>query len=264
MPITKDDCHPQLVQIQRTTSVILSSFSYDGTDLISFNKAEDDTCVTELSSRPSSETSFLDEELGREKRTSKQQLPFRGMSQETSTNSFKSIYVMVSGTSFSVPREAYVKLGKLKWKHDRNGVAHLNTSPAIFEVLLGYIVFETLPAYDTLSKAEYDEFEPMAQNLRLFELIEHFDRSSNKLLRSTRGRRRSLFSKRQSSINSRGGTPIVLNSESINIVSNKLMAANSSCTRFVASLRRTGIGKRRDRRSKVAHDQLCSLNDYVS
>jgi hypothetical protein len=257
---TKDD-HPRLVQIQRTTSAILSSFSYDGTDLIS---KEDGTCVTELSSRPPSATSFLDENLAGEKLSSKQQLPFRRLSQETSTSSFKSIYVTVSGTSFSVPREAFVKLGKLKWMRDRKGVAHLDISPAIFEVLLGYVVFETLPAYDTLSKSEYDEFEPMAQSLGFFELIQHFDRSSDKSLRSTRGARRSFLKKRQPSTNRGGGAHMVLNSESTNVVSAKLMAANSSCSRFVASLLPKSTGKHRDRRSKITHDQLCSLSDHVS
>jgi hypothetical protein len=103
----------------------------------------------------------------------------------------------------------------------------------------------------------------MAQSLEFFELIEHFDRSSDKRLRSTRGARRSLLRKRQASINCSGGTHMVLNSESTNVVSAKLMAANSSCSRFVASLMPKSTGKRRGRSSKITHDQRCSLSEHV-
>ncbi|CAB9507762.1 expressed unknown protein [Seminavis robusta] len=265
-----DEYHPELVQIHKTTLETLSSLSSDGADLISFK--EDGTCVTELSSRPPSATSFLlDEEKDKQeskKNHHKPGLPFRGLSEENSKRFNKSVYVMVSGTSFSVPREAFAKMEKLNWTRDESGVAHLETSPAIFEVLLGHLVFDSLPAYDTLSKKEYEEFEPMALTMGLYELIEHFDRSSDKRLRSTRGGRRSLLKKKSSSTSgSNGGKPIVLNSENTNVASMKLMAANSSissCARFVASWKRKSTGKLRRRRSKATHDQLCSASDHVN
>ena len=258
-PNTNCENYPHVLHIQNAASLTLSSISYDGADLMCFK--EDGTCVTERSSRPSSSTSFSEEDSWGEKiSNNKPQLPFRGMYQETSAPRIKSIYVQVSGTSFVVPRDAFVKLGKLKWDRDHTGVAHLNTSPAIFEVLIGYIIFGTLPAYDTLSKTEYDQFEPMAMKLGLYELVEHFDRSSDK-----RHRRRSLFQKKKlSSLNSREGTHIVLNRENTNMASTRLLAANSSCARFLASFRRKSAGKRRDCCSKFTHDQICTLSDHVT
>ena len=230
--------HPDVLQLQRANSGAWSSFSYDGTDLISF---EDGTCATEISSRPPSSTSFLDdatEATG---------------TQVNQSNNDGSVYVTVSGTSFSVPRDVFVKMDKLNWVQDRNGNWQLNTSPAIFEILLGYMMFETLPAIDTLSKAEYNEFEPMALSVGLQELVEHFDRSSDKRLRSNNNssRRRSMKQKYK-------GVPIVLNSENVSATSVKLMAANSKCTRFFASLKRKGSNRFRARRTKMTHEQLCA------
>lgn len=222
--------HPELLQIEKSASVTLSSLSYDGNDLISF---EDRTCATELSSRPASATSFLDDNTALA-------LP------NPKANKSQSVYVMISGTSYSVPKDVFDKLQKLNWAKDRNNNWKLDLSPAIFEILLGYILFETLPAIDTLSKTEYDEFEPLAISLELYDLIVHFDRSSDKRFRKCG--RRSLKQKHK-------GTPIILNSEDVSVASIKLMAANSKCARFIASLKRKGSTRLRARRAKTTHAQ---------
>lgn len=233
-----NEFYPELLQIHKSNSGEWSSFSYDGTDedLISF---EDATCATEMSSRPPSSTSFLDDSTHSTAPRKKQERV-----------SIDSVYVTVAGTSFSVPQNVFSKMNKLKWIQAGNDNWQLNTSPAIFEILLGYMLFETLPAIDTLSKAEYDEFEPMALSLGLTALVEHFDRSSDKRLRSSR--RRSLKQKHK-------GTPIVLNAENVSATSVKLMAANGKCTRFLASLKRKSSSCFQSRRTKkTTHDQLCA------
>lgn len=236
--------YPELLQINRANSETWSSFSYDGTDLISF---EDATCATELSSRPPSSTSFLDD-------STLSTVP------RTKPANCGGVYVSVSGTTFSVPPEAFAKMDNLNWMRDESDGScwQLNTSPAIFEIILGYMIFETLPAIDTLSKAEYDEFEPMALSVGLYELVEHFDRSSDKRLRSSNNdRRRSLKQKHK-------GTPIVLNNENVRATSVKLIAANNRCARFLASIKRKGSTRFRTRKStKTTHDQWCA-SDHVN
>lgn len=258
---------PELLQINRDISTSLSSFSsgYDGNDLISFGDGNR-TCATELSSRPSSALSFLSDEL-----------PASSSSNSSNTKKSKgdSIYVMISNTSFAVPRDTYQKMKKLNWLTDREGVRHLNTSPAIFEVLLSHIVFESLPAYDTLSKNEYNEFEPLALSLELYDLIEHFGRSSDKTLRrrrrhdqqlvSTRKeRRRSMLDMpRKKQPKERKGKPIVLNKENTSMTSVKLMAVNNKCARLFASVKRKGVAKLGTRCVKSTHAELCA-SDHIN
>jgi hypothetical protein len=253
----KDDSSQRsvLLQIQKQAS-LTNSLSSDSTDLMSF---EDNTSIAEFSSRPPSATSFLDEtkdflEAGHAPVV--KPLPTRQLNKSKSS----SVYVMVSGTSFAIPPEAFQKIGQLPWHRDSQGVLHLNTSPAIFEILLSHIVFDTFPAYDTLSKSEYEEFEPMALCLGLYDLVEHYDRSSDKRLRNRGGRSRSSILKKKHK-----GKSIVLNSESSTLTSSKMMAANSKCARFVASLARSGSNrlKQSKRNIKTTHDQWCA-SDHIN
>ena len=256
------DYHPEMCQIHKSNSS--GNASCDNTDLLSF---EDSTFVSDLtSSRPPSATSFLDDDYNKTSATtSSSRQPGHAASsvagsslanQSTSVStSSSSVYVMVSGTSFAVPRDAFQKINNLHWQRDNKGVLHLHTSPAIFEVLLSHIVFESLPAYDTLSKTEYKEFEPMALSLGLYDLVEHFGRSSDKRLRS---RRRSSILKRN-----HRGSHIVLNNENASAASSKMMAANSKAARFVASLTRQGRTSLKTKKMKATHDHWCA-SDHVN
>ena len=252
---------PELFMINRGSSTSLSSFSssFDGNDLISFRDGNL-TCATELSSRPSSAMSSLSDEL-----------PPSYIRAHSNIKKIKgeSIYVMISNTNFAVPRDAYQRMEKLNWLMDKEGVRHLNTSPAIFEVLLSHIVFESLPAYDTLSEKEYNEFEPLALSLELYNLIEHFGRSSDKTFRRRRHhkeppsakkeRRRSLLSmSRKKQQKEHKGKPIVLNKENTSMTSVKLMSVNSKCARFVASVKQKGVAKLGVRCVKSTHAELCA------
>lgn len=282
-----DAYEPDFMDLHKTNSSTLSSFSYDcETDLISFT----DTFATEMSSRPPSATSFLSEEFATTKTSAfvkpeptrlqpLQQQPslcFNNsmvssnsmvsinstITGKQNSNNCGSVYVIVAGTSFSVPQDAFKKIKSLQWIPDHKGVLHLNiSSPAIFEVILGHIVFETLPAYDTLSKAEYDEFEPLALALGLYDLIGHFGRSSDKRLLSncnnTKNKKEATHGGKRHG--SRKERPIVLNHEKESVTSAKLMAANGKCARFVASIKRNGTSKiLRSRRIQATHEKLCA------
>lgn len=246
--VSNDVLNAQLYQTSLDISASLSNFSYDGkTDLFSFG---DNTCATELPSRPGSITSFLSE------KTVPSTSPDSSIQPKCRRNSF---HVMVSGATFSIPIEVFKKMDKLNWVEGQNGSLHLNTSPATFEVLLNHLVFDTLPAYDTLSKAEYDEFEPLALMLGLYELIEHFGRSPDKRLR-----RRSMFgaTRKQGTRTLSGvchkGNPIVLNDKNTSTVAVKLMTVNNKCARFVASIKRKGIENLRCLRAPAKHAQMCA------
>ena len=107
----------------------------------------------------------------------------------TSSNSSQNVRVNVGGEDFSFPRSAFERFRGLPWKIDSLGIYYLNSSAAVFEVLLDYVLFDTLPAYDTMSKEEFEEFETMALSLGgLTTLIEHFDRKDSYLAREIRPR----------------------------------------------------------------------------
>lgn len=239
-----------------------SSASCDNTDLLSFE--DNNTFVSDLtSSRPPSSNSFLDEGPIKTSYSHAETVhsdPSVAVSttRSRSSNSDSSVYVVVSGTSFAVPRDAFHKIQKLPWQCDQDGVLHIHTSPAIFEVLLSHVVFETLPAYDTFSKPEYEEFEPMALCLGLNDLVEHFGRSSERKLRSRIGRRRSSILKKNHKANH-----IILNNENADSASSKIMAANGKAARFVASITRQARNSLNNKRVKATHDQLCA-SDHIN
>lgn len=113
----------------------------------------------------------------------------------------QTVRVSVGGEAFSFPVSAFQRFLGLPWKRDSAGVYCLNQcSAAVFEVLLDYTLFGTMPAYDTMSKAEWQEFETMALAMGgLTALIEHFDRKDSYLAKELRRGRKS---KRRSSASS--------------------------------------------------------------
>lgn len=105
----------------------------------------------------------------------------------------QTVRVNVGGEAFSFPLSAFQRFLGLPWKRDSAGVYCLNQcSAAVFEVLLDYTLFGTMPAYDTMSKAEWQEFETMALAMGgLTALIEHFDRKDSYLAKELRRGRKS-------------------------------------------------------------------------
>ena len=84
------------------------------------------------------------------------------------SSSSSNVRVNVGGESFSFSQATLQQplFAGLPWKTDVEGVHHLSeVSPAVFEVLLDYTLFGTLPAYDTLCDEEFREFETIALSI---------------------------------------------------------------------------------------------------
>ena len=84
------------------------------------------------------------------------------------SSSPSNVRVHVGGESFSFSQATFQQplFAGLPWKTDVEGVHHLSeVSPAVFEVLLDYTLFGTLPAYDTLCDEEFREFETIALSI---------------------------------------------------------------------------------------------------
>ena len=140
----------------------------------------------------------------------------------------RTVLVFVGGEAFSFPVWAFQKFLGLPWKCDSQGVFSLNSSAAVFEVLLDYTLFGTMPAYDTMSAEEFQEFETMALAMGgLTALIEHFDRKDSYLVKELRQGKR-----RRSSGASRH---FVLNPEDCHTSSPNSIAA-TRCARFLGAL----------------------------
>ena len=186
------------------------------------------------------------------------------------------VRVNVGGESFSFPQTAFQQqFAALPWKTDIDGVYHLSSvSPAVFEVLLDYTLFGTLPAYDTLCDEEFQEFETIALSLMgrrsssptsdtrsngassplsssssdhphhhdLIRLIEHFDRKDSYLNKELRRGRRGSSSPYGSSSNnnnnssSRESNFFMLNAENASSNMSPNSVAATQCARFLGAI----------------------------
>jgi hypothetical protein len=147
----------------------------------------------------------------------------------TSSTSSQNVRVNVGGEDYSFPTAAFDRFRGLPWKQDSMGILHLNSSAAVFEVLLDYVLFATLPAYDTLSKDEFEEFETMALGMGgLTTLIEHFDRKDSYLAREVRPRRNYSFNSKKTQGH------FLLNGEQSHKSPNSVRA--TQCARFLGAI----------------------------
>lgn len=81
------------------------------------------------------------------------------------------IRVSVMGTPFMIEPHVFETLSRLPWQSDHQGSYCLNTSPELFEILLDYLVYHSLP--DKMSKNDIEELEPMAIVMGLDDLENH-------------------------------------------------------------------------------------------
>lgn len=140
----------------------------------------------------------------------------------------QNVLVTVGGEAFSFPQWAFQKFLGLPWQCI-DGTFSLNSSAAVFEVLLDYTLFGTMPAYDTLSSEEFQEFETMALAMGgLTALIEHFDRKDSYLAKELRQRNSSTRSRRSS-------RHFIINPEDSNSPSPNSISA-TRCARFLGAL----------------------------
>lgn len=202
------------------------------------------------------------------------------------------------GSLFSFPSSVFQQqFFSLPWKTDIDGVFHLsNVSPAVFEVLLDYTLFGTLPAYDTLCDEEFQEFETIALSMMgrrantntcssddttgnqakknkchndhnphdLMRLIEHFDRKDSYVLKELRQGRKQQ---------PRDSNYYVLNSEnaSPDSVAARFLGAICSVLPSRRPLATTGNGNSGSaapdstaKRLKLTHGQRCSSSQDLS
>jgi hypothetical protein len=83
------------------------------------------------------------------------------------------VYVIVSGVSFLLQPEIFARLKTLPWNREPNLSYSLQTSPVLFEIILNYLLFESLPDCKDLSKHDLEELEPMVMLLELDVLEQH-------------------------------------------------------------------------------------------
>lgn len=101
------------------------------------------------------------------------------------------VCIQVSGASFNVNPAIFRQLSKLPWSVDaKTGVYSLGTSPDHFEILLNYILFESLPDKKLLSSSDSEELETMVIILGLNGLQQHLEKDTKKNLLRSRSFRR--------------------------------------------------------------------------
>jgi hypothetical protein len=106
------------------------------------------------------------------------------------------IHIQVSGASFILNPAVFQKLEKLPWTvinfNDNNVMYSLGTSPDLFEILVNYVLFESLPDMKLLSQSDIEELEPMVLITGLQGLQNHLEKKDlkNKLLLRNRSFRR--------------------------------------------------------------------------
>lgn len=120
----------------------------------------------------------------------------------------KNVHVSVSGVVFSIESSIFKKLEPLPWKlisgtdllptptasvqssspvhgkgYESSRIGnhsslyfHLDTSPVLFEMLLNFLIFGTLPVFKELSISDIEELEPLAMLLELHEIQDHLEK----------------------------------------------------------------------------------------
>lgn len=119
-------------------------------------------------------------------------------SKENNTDKGSSVHVSVSGMIFAVDAHIFKRLEPLPWQlaskegnkvaasyrpiHARDNNCHaffsLETSPVLFEMLLNFLMFGTLP--DVLDLCDIEELEPLAALLNQEELQHHLEKKMHR------------------------------------------------------------------------------------
>ena len=88
-------------------------------------------------------------------------------------SSKKNITVNVSGSYFCIAPTIFERVENLAWYEDK-GVPSLVANPAVFEMLLQFLLFESLPNVSTLTEEESKELQDLAIPIHgIDSLIEH-------------------------------------------------------------------------------------------
>jgi hypothetical protein len=83
--------------------------------------------------------------------------------------------VDVSGSRFCIAPALFKKVKNLPW-YEHRGVPHLNSNPDVFETLLQYFLFGSLPDISAMARHELTELQGLAPTLHsVKDLIAHID-----------------------------------------------------------------------------------------
>jgi hypothetical protein len=151
-------------------------------DLLSFDSWDYDSTMVSATS------SFTDPSYGENE-------PHHQHSSASISSSVEEVNIQVSGASFILNPTVFRQLEKLPWSvinfNDNNVVYSLGTSPDLFEIILNYVLFESLPDIKLLSQSDIEELEPMVYMTGLQGLQNHLEKKDlkNKILRSRSFRR---------------------------------------------------------------------------
>jgi len=121
------------------------------------------------------------------------------------------IVVCVSGTTFRVPIKIFEQLRPLPWQqgcpcctspntayrhpHSRSNYYYLPTSPTLFEILLHYSLFTSLPNTKNLSKTDIEELEPMTLICGFHGLTQHLQKNPKNVVAKNRTTKKTFLKK---------------------------------------------------------------------
>lgn len=93
----------------------------------------------------------------------------------------QNVIVIVNGSRFCLVPSLYQKIHKMPWR-EVGGFLHLNAHPDIFEILLQFFLFGTLPEVSGLADHEANELKKLAAPLKSAKtLIDHVEAGSTKI-----------------------------------------------------------------------------------
>jgi len=174
------------------------------------------------------------------------------------------IHVSVSGVIFAVDQEMFKRLERLPWNFREGGAAyfHLDTSPVLFEMILNFVMFGTLPDLHKLTLADIEELEPLAALLELRELQQHLEKKI--LLRRGSFRRRRQDKKNK--VESKQQQTMTAKSKGAGRTGKNSSSSNNKNSTTAVRTMQAAIQNRRlthQQRSKPSHAEICAMSSHL-
>lgn len=171
------------------------------------------------------------------------------------------IHVSVSGVIFAVDQEMFKRLERLPWNFREGGAAyfHLDTSPVLFEMILNFVMFGTLPDMHKLTLADIEELEPLAALLELRELQQHLEKKILLRRGSFRRRRQDKKTKEESKQQQTTAKGKGAGRTSKNSTSNK--NSTTAVRKMQAAIQNRRLTHQQ--RSKPSHAEVCAMSSHL-
>lgn len=245
-------------------------------DLLSFDSwdysTSDEECGSLLSTGTAATTPSMDDETV-------SSTILTTICHDHSSTCSKHIHLSVSGVIFSVSPFIFERLEKLPWQWPGNDGAsnrffYLLTSPDIFEMLLNFIMFGSVPSLSKMSASDIEELEPMAAVLELYDLQRHLEKKNHasSYRRASAGGGSLRRHNRQNQQNHHRPDSIFMETKNI-----RTMASSSSTshkTGPVRAMRAAWTNRRlssegqsppplRRLKPKRTHEEVCASSDWI-